>query len=112
VTVTTTVTDPNKGTTTTTTDRTVGGKTSTTTKVSKTKGYWKGTRSASPGMAMVGERGPELINFGGGERVYSAKDTAGMVGPKYEIHVHEAKSENTTQAVLRAMKYAETMAAL
>jgi SLT domain-containing protein len=112
VTVTTTVTDPNKGTTTTTTDRTVGGKTSTTTKVSKTKGYWTGTRSASPGMAMVGERGPELINFGGGERVYNAKDTAGMVGPKYEIHVHEAKSENTTQAVLRAMKYAETMAAL
>jgi SLT domain-containing protein len=112
VTVTTTVTDPNKGTTTTTTERTVGGKTSTTTKVSKIKGYWTGTRSASPGMAMVGERGPELINFGGGERVYNAKDTAGMVGPKYEIHVHEAKSENTTQAVLRAMKYAETMAAL
>jgi SLT domain-containing protein len=111
-TVTTTTTDPAKGTTTTVTERTVGGKTTKTTKVSKIKGYATGTRSASPGMAMVGERGPELINFGGGERVYNAKDTAGMVGPKYEIHVHEAKSENTTQAVLRAMKYAETMAAL
>jgi SLT domain-containing protein len=112
VTVTTTTTDPNKGTTTSTTERTVGGKTTTTTRVSKIKGYATGTRSASPGIALVGERGPELINFGGGERVYNAKETAAMAGPKYEIHVHEAKAENTTQSVLRAMKYAETMAAL
>ncbi|WP_435270930.1 transglycosylase SLT domain-containing protein [Streptomyces sp. 1222.5] len=111
-TVTTTTTDPAKGTTTTVTERTVGGKTTKTTRVSKIKGYATGTRSASPGIALVGEKGPELINFGGGERVYTAKDTAGMVGPKYEIHIHEAKAENTTQAVLRAMKYAETMAAL
>ncbi|MGJ3559636.1 hypothetical protein ACR6C2_16825 [Streptomyces sp. INA 01156] len=56
-TVTTTVTDPAKGTTTTTTERTVGGKTTKSTKVSKVKGYWTGTRSASPGVALVGERG-------------------------------------------------------
>ncbi|WP_259454010.1 hypothetical protein [Streptomyces ginkgonis] len=30
-------------------------------------------------------------------------------GPRYEIHVHEAKSETTTQSVLRAMQYAEAM---
>ncbi|MFI0553425.1 transglycosylase SLT domain-containing protein [Streptomyces scabiei] len=112
VTVTTTVSDPAKGTTTTTTERTVNGKTTKSTKVSHTKGYWTGTRSASPGIALVGERGPELVNFSGGERVYNAKDTAHMGGPKYEIHIHEAKAENTTQSVLRAMKYAETMAAL
>jgi SLT domain-containing protein len=112
VTVTTTTTDPNKGTTTTTTERTVGGKTTTTTRVSKVKGYATGTRSASPGIALVGERGPELINFGGGERVYNARETAAMAGPKYEIHIHEAKAENTTQSVLRALKYAETMANL
>jgi SLT domain-containing protein len=111
-TVTTTVTDPAKGTTTTTTERTVGGKTTKSTKVSKVKGYYTGTLSASPGMALVGERGPELVNFGGGERVYNARQTAEMVGPRYEIHIHEAKSENTTQAVLRAMKYAEVMAAM
>jgi hypothetical protein len=60
----------------------------------------------------VGEKGPELVRFGGGERVYNDRETAGLVGSKYEIHIHEAKSEDTTQAVLRAMKYAETMAAL
>ncbi|MFF1450171.1 transglycosylase SLT domain-containing protein [Streptomyces sp. NPDC058274] len=111
-TVTTTTTDPAKGTTTTVTERTVGGKTTKTTSVSKLKGYATGTRSASPGVALVGEKGPELINFRGGERVYNAKDTASMNGPRYEIHIHEAKAENTTQSVLRAMKYAETMAAL
>ncbi|MFJ9234384.1 transglycosylase SLT domain-containing protein [Streptomyces anulatus] len=111
-TVTTTTTDPAKGTTTTVTKRTVGGKTTTSTKVSKIKGYATGTRSAARGVALVGEKGPELINFKGGERVYNDKDTANMMGPRYEIHIHEAKAENTTQAVLRAMQYAETMAAL
>lgn len=33
------------------------------------KGYAKGTNNASSGIAMVGEEGPELINFGGGEQV-------------------------------------------
>lgn len=112
VTVTTTVTDPAKGTTTTTTERTVNGKTTTTTKVSKIKGYATGTRSASPGLALVGERGPELLHFRGGERVDNARKTAELMGPRYEIHIHEAKSEDTTQAVLRAMKYAEVMAAM
>ncbi|MEV0472323.1 transglycosylase SLT domain-containing protein [Streptomyces prunicolor] len=112
VTVTTTTYDPAKGTTTTTTERTVGGKTTKSTKVTKTKGYATGTRSASPGLALVGERGPELVRFGGGERVHNARETAGMMGPRYEIHIHEAKSEDTTQAVLRAMKYAEVMAAM
>jgi SLT domain-containing protein len=111
-TVTTSVHDPAKGTTTTTTERTVGGKTTKSSRVTKTKGYATGTRSASPGFALVGEKGPELVRFGGGERVYNDRETAGLVGSKYEIHIHEAKSEDTTQAVLRAMKYAETMAAL
>jgi SLT domain-containing protein len=109
-TVTTTTTDPAKGTTTTVTKRTVGGKTTTSTRVSKIKGYATGTRSAARGVALVGEKGPELINFKGGERVYNDKETANMMGPRYEIHIHEAKSENTTQSVLRAMQYAEVMA--
>ena len=32
-------------------------------------GYATGTRSAAPGLAWVGERGPELVNFRGGEQV-------------------------------------------
>ncbi|WP_424214781.1 transglycosylase SLT domain-containing protein [Streptomyces sp. BI20] len=73
------------------------------------KGYWTGTRSASQGLALVGERGPELVNFRGGERVFNNAETQGMFGPRYEIHIHEAKSEDTTQAVIRALKYTETM---
>lgn len=33
-------------------------------------GYAAGTMSAARGLALVGERGPELVRFGGGERVY------------------------------------------
>lgn len=39
------------------------------------RGYWRGTNSASPGLAWVGERGPELIDFRGRERVYDAKQS-------------------------------------
>ncbi|MFC9231358.1 transglycosylase SLT domain-containing protein [Streptomyces decoyicus] len=78
--------------------------------LSGTNGYWTGTTSASPGLALVGERGPELIDFSGGERVYNNRDTTDLLsGQKYEIHIHEAKSENTTQSVLRAMQYAEAL---
>lgn len=42
------------------------------------RGYASGTRNAAPGMALVGEEGPELILFGGGERVLNAAETAGL----------------------------------
>ena len=34
-------------------------------------GYARGTQSAEPGLRWVGEEGPELVNFRGGERVWS-----------------------------------------
>ena len=37
--------------------------------------YASGTESARPGWALVGENGPELALFGGGEKVYNARDT-------------------------------------
>lgn len=37
--------------------------------------YATGTLSAEPGLALVGEEGPELVNFGGGEVVYTAAET-------------------------------------
>lgn len=81
--------------------------------LSGTKGYWMGTRHAAPGMALVGERGPELVNFGaGGAQVHNAKDTASMLsgsGKNYNITVNEAKSEDTTQATIRALKYMENL---
>ncbi|MFD8594550.1 transglycosylase SLT domain-containing protein [Kitasatospora sp. NPDC059646] len=74
------------------------------------KGYWTGALSASPGLRLVGENGPELVNFRGGERVYNDRATAQMFrGRRYEIHVHEAKSEDTTQATFRALQQMEAL---
>jgi SLT domain-containing protein len=42
--------------------------------------YASGTPSATPGVHLVGENGPEMVLFGGGEEVKNAKDTAAMMG--------------------------------
>ncbi|KPH66903.1 phage tail tape measure C-terminal domain-containing protein [Novosphingobium sp. ST904] len=42
--------------------------------------YATGTSNAARGLALVGERGPELVNFSGGERVYKNADTKTMMG--------------------------------
>ncbi|MFF3453244.1 transglycosylase SLT domain-containing protein [Streptomyces sp. NPDC002730] len=73
-------------------------------------GYATGTMSASPGLAMVGEKGRELVAFGGGERVFNHAETEALLnGKKYEIHVHEARNEPTPQAVMRALQTAEAL---
>lgn len=41
--------------------------------------YAEGTVDAEPGLALVGEEGPELVNFGGGEVVYTADETANIL---------------------------------
>ncbi len=43
-----------------------------------TRGYASGTDSAEPGWAMVGEDGPELMFFNGGEKVLNASKTASL----------------------------------
>lgn len=40
------------------------------------KRYAKGTQGAAPGLALVGEEGPELVVFNGGESVIPIKDAA------------------------------------
>lgn len=42
-------------------------------------GYATGTLDAEPGLALVGEEGPELVNFGGGEVVYTASETSNIL---------------------------------
>ncbi|MCF0055511.1 tape measure protein [Dyadobacter sp. CY356] len=42
-------------------------------------GYAVGTNSAASGFAMVGEQGRELVRMGGGEQVYTAGQTAGIM---------------------------------
>jgi hypothetical protein len=48
--------------------------------MSKIKGYAGGTSSTTPGWAMVGERGPELVRFSGGQQVISNRGLSGMGG--------------------------------
>lgn len=42
------------------------------------KGYASGTTAAARGFALVGEEGPELVYFGGGEKVLNAAQTAAL----------------------------------
>ena len=57
----------------------------------KSKGYASGTASAVSGWAWVGENGPELVNFRGGERVLTAnqssafRSTAGSERTNYYV---------------------------
>jgi tape measure domain-containing protein len=43
-------------------------------------GYAVGTSSASSGLAWVGERGPELVRFRGGEQVHTNNESTRMMG--------------------------------
>lgn len=43
------------------------------------RGYARGTRSATPGWRWVGEHGPELMRFSGGETVYTAEQSHAML---------------------------------
>lgn len=54
------------------------------------RGYATGTESAEPGWAMVGEDGPELMFFNGGEKVLNAAQTSAL----------QAKSEPAVSAKL------------
>lgn len=62
-------------------------------------GYAVGTSSAEPGLALVGEEGPELVDFGGGERVYTADETADMLsgGRNDDFYVAPASTEETSE---------------
>ena len=58
---------------------------------SSRRGYASGTSGASPGWGWVGEAGPELVRFRGGETVipsHVARGYAGGTGDSPEIHNH------------------------
>jgi len=50
--------------------------------------YATGTLDAAPGLALVGEKGPELINFGGGEVVYTAEETKQILSQQNDPSVY------------------------
>lgn len=58
-----------------------------TANVGKVGGFAVGTRNAPGGMAMVGERGPELLNIPRGAQVVPAAQTAAMMGGMQSVEV-------------------------
>ena len=89
--------------------------------------YAAGTQNAAPGLALVGEEGPELIYFGGGEKVLNATQTAALQvqaipaipsvpaaagGPAPSIQVIFQISGNTTPDTVSALQeYGDEFAA-
>lgn len=68
-------------------------------------GFATGTKSAPPGMAWVGERGPELVSFSGGEQVFTASASralsarmAGMDVPGLDVRSLSAAAMATPAA--------------
>lgn len=59
--------------------------------------YAAGTRSAKRGWAIVGEEGPELVELGGGERVYNARQTRRMLSESGATYI----DRSTTQYIFR-----------
>ncbi|MBQ7566273.1 MAG: hypothetical protein IJT18_04060, partial [Oscillospiraceae bacterium] len=46
------------------------------------EGYASGTTNAEAGVHLVGENGPELVYFRGGEQVLNARETASVLSPR------------------------------
>lgn len=59
------------------------------------KGYATGTDSAERGYKLVGENGPELMYFNGGEKVYTADETKSILS-RSDVEA-KSKSDITTQ---------------
>lgn len=56
--------------------------------------YAAGTDSATPGLAFVGENGPELMMMRGGERILNAEETRRLTEGKMPLIVSAADREN------------------
>lgn len=70
--------------------------------IPKQGGYASGTESATPGWHPVGERGPELVHFGGGEQVIPNNKLGGIGGgDTYIYNVNAGLDERRVTALLR-----------
>jgi len=68
------------------------------------KGYQDGTKNADPGWAIVGEAGPEMIKFNGGEQVMSNQDTQNMLKNLQSVAQQHASSfQNALTAPIDAV---------
>lgn len=66
-------------------------------------GYATGTQNATSGLHLVGEAGPELVRFNGGERVYNANDTKNMLSGVKGGNTFNVTFNNTQDTTAFAM---------
>ncbi|SHJ28354.1 phage tail tape measure protein [Clostridium magnum] len=64
-------------------------------------GYASGTNYATPGMHLVGENGPELLMFGGGEKVIPAGATSSILNNSSDQYINSGKkvSDNIASGI-------------
>lgn len=80
-------------------------------------GYATGTNNATSGLHLVGEAGPELIDFRGGERVYNARNTekilsnAGSGGNSFNVTFNNMQ-DTTAYAMMKQLKQYQTQLAI
>ncbi|EQM66116.1 tape measure protein [Pseudomonas tohonis] len=67
----------------------------------KLPGFANGTRSAPAGLAWVGERGPELINLQGGERIYTAQQSRALAAQQLDVSRNLPDVPGASPAVLQ-----------
>lgn len=72
--------------------------------VKKLFGFATGTNDAPKGLALVGEQGPELVQFRGGEKVYNANNTQKMLkSAGGNSNIFNVTFENTIDTTAFAM---------
>ena len=60
-------------------------------------GYAVGTESAAPGLALVGEKGPELVYFDGGETVLTATETRTVLDKAERLSALDSEIKSTRE---------------
>lgn len=66
-------------------------------------GYATGTDNATSGLHLVGEAGPELVRFSGGEKVYNANETRNMLSSGNAGNTFNVTFQNTKDTTAFAM---------
>lgn len=64
--------------------------------------YAVGTDNAAPGVALVGENGPEIVVFDGGEKVYTAEETQKLLQESERIKELDSKSIYENRIILNS----------
>jgi hypothetical protein len=70
-------------------------------------GFASGGRMVSDGLAIVGERGPELVDLPGGSFVHNSNDSMGMMGSsRLDVYIHANGTMPTDRNAIRELAIA------